>query len=318
MSIGRLPARSIVATAVKAVALPMLALLLIAATYLVDVLVARDQRIVYWVEPVQAAPQVGADRYVFTIGASRVLARVDREMAGVPERCSAAGYALVIDSTRPEGAERIVAAVDSQIAGQGLARCAGVWFQDRPADDATLLAGVFPANWLFPTLLLLSFALMYALYRRYRLPPAAPALSAPRAVVHGIVAAGLMVAVSLLYTTILAAGGVHGKEMAASDGHFHLPIWLGVAFFQPMIEEVAMRAWLIPIVMTRLRPVAAIVGTSALFSLVHGSLQADDLGLYFLLGCILAVVWVRTRSLLACVVAHVGNNTAVYLAFLWS
>jgi len=69
---------------------------------------------------------------------------------------------------------------------------------------------------------------------------------------------------------------------------------------------------------TRLRPLvgtaASIVGSSALFALVHGYSLAATLPV-FALGVLMAVAFVRTRSLTRIVIAHWLINVVTFVAW---
>lgn len=91
---------------------------------------------------------------------------------------------------------------------------------------------------------------------------------------------------------------------------FSIGMLLVAAVYAPFLEEVAFRGWLVPIA-RRAVGAAPAAGLSALaYAAVHlpggaaGALAA--LGL----GALLAALFLRTRSVLACIIAHGGYNGA--------
>jgi len=86
------------------------------------------------------------------------------------------------------------------------------------------------------------------------------------------------------------------------------------SLFSAFHEEMIFRAFLV----TRLRPLvgtaASIVGSSALFALVHGYSLAATLPV-FALGVLMAVAFVRTRSLTRIVIAHWLINVVTFVAW---
>jgi membrane protease YdiL (CAAX protease family) len=86
------------------------------------------------------------------------------------------------------------------------------------------------------------------------------------------------------------------------------------SFFSAFYEETVFRAFLI----TRLRPILGqstawvVVASSALFALMHGYSPRETVAV-FAYGCVMAVVFVRTRSLTRLVIAHWISNVMYFL-----
>lgn len=91
-------------------------------------------------------------------------------------------------------------------------------------------------------------------------------------------------------------------------------MFLLVAVLGPVFEEILFRGVLFTS-MKRVMPVwAAVLGSAAVFSLAHGDLNAA--GPLFVLGCVLAVIFQRTRSVAASSVTHALWNAQTFAAVL--
>lgn len=94
-------------------------------------------------------------------------------------------------------------------------------------------------------------------------------------------------------------------------------IVLGLAYIcilSPIAEEILFRAWLIPFMKRVIGLKTACVLSAAMFFSIH--LPLDSVGAAVSLAictCIYTVIWVRTKSLWLCVLAHAGWNIAVLL-----
>ena len=99
-----------------------------------------------------------------------------------------------------------------------------------------------------------------------------------------------------------AYGGFDGSNLAVE--------LLAVVLVGPIVEEIIFRG----IAMTRLGPTfgpaAALILSALLFGLAHGTPIA--VGYAFLLGLLLAGIFLRYRSILPCMVFHVFFNLASY------
>lgn len=178
-----------------------------------------------------------------------------------------------------------------------------------------LLASGRPAwtsrgSWTFPGVLALGAAVVYGIYKKYmplEKEPARPGLW--KTVLLGSCTLLVMLLASLAMT-LLADGYVNIRAPVAIES---VPVLIGVALLIPFIEEVACRAWLV----TALEKIASvpvsIASSSLIFSLLHFSIDFHHLLTFFMLGVVLAWLWVRTRSLMACFLVHASYNLVVYL-----
>lgn len=141
----------------------------------------------------------------------------------------------------------------------------------------------------------------------------------------GRAAAGLssyVLAVPFLIAAAVANAAVYavgGKEVPAQDVALAIQEQihsqpLQVAFFAvlliPLLEEVIFRGFLLEVVSSRLGAAAGVVLSSFAFAILHGVAAAPVI---FALAVAMALVKLRTRSLLVCWLIHGTHNGAVLL-----
>ncbi len=80
----------------------------------------------------------------------------------------------------------------------------------------------------------------------------------------------------------------------------------------PLSEEVLFRGYLFPVIKKYSSPWFAIIFSGAIFSLIHYNLAA--LPTLFLMGCLLALSYERTKSLWVPIIAHTLFNSATTIA----
>jgi len=94
-------------------------------------------------------------------------------------------------------------------------------------------------------------------------------------------------------------------------------VLVGAVVVAPVAEEILFRGFLYATLRRSFGPLAAIVLSSAIFSLLHSQLTAAPS--LFVIGFLLAYLYERTRSLVAPMAAHAANNLysllVVYLTF---
>lgn len=91
-----------------------------------------------------------------------------------------------------------------------------------------------------------------------------------------------------------------------------IPNWVLIVFaglVAPVTEEVIFRGYLLPSVMKHMGYVWGVVIASAIFALVHMVFEPMTLLIMFLLGCMLSVMYIRTKSLWPGIIFHSINNT---------
>ncbi|MFA7541297.1 MAG: type II CAAX endopeptidase family protein [Lysobacterales bacterium] len=79
-------------------------------------------------------------------------------------------------------------------------------------------------------------------------------------------------------------------------------------FSAPIVEEFAFRAWFMTHASRAIGAVAALVVSTLAFIMIHLPDHAVEYLWFALVGIILGLLWLRTRSLLACITAHAMIN----------
>lgn len=128
-----------------------------------------------------------------------------------------------------------------------------------------------------------------------------------------VVLAGLLI--GFLYDLLLVSLGVDApsavpSEFTASGPAFAMVAVLAV-FVAPLAEETFFRGFMFAGIAKRLGYVWGIVLSALLFSLAHMEVLA--LPPIFILGLLLAWLYVRTGSIWPCIVAHFGYNSIALL-----
>jgi hypothetical protein len=127
----------------------------------------------------------------------------------------------------------------------------------------------------------------------------------------------LLVASGALFYGIMTFGAVStartGESLVASIND---PLALGVLFLlicvvAPLVEETIFRGFVYAGLRRRLPLVPSVVGSAALFALLHANPEA--MLPITLIGVVLAILYERTRSLWPCIICHALNNTLVFL-----
>lgn len=124
------------------------------------------------------------------------------------------------------------------------------------------------------------------------------------AVLASDVAARLLVALGVPMPVGAAAGDALGGGLIVA---------LVMVVFAPVVEEFAFRAWFLTHAGRVIGNIPALVVSATLFSLVHLPSSALHAVVFVVFALVLGALWLHTRSLLACIVAH-GTYNAIVLA----
>ncbi len=134
---------------------------------------------------------------------------------------------------------------------------------------------------------------------------------------------GAMLAVGfcgmLVWGLILLPFGIQAQEpivpLFGSGGSALASALLVGGLFAPLVEEVVFRGFLFAGLLNVVSPVAAVLGSAALFGALH--LQPFAFPVLFLLGVLLATLYYRTGSLWPSILFHFFiNASAIILQFL--
>ena len=131
--------------------------------------------------------------------------------------------------------------------------------------------------------------------------------------------AAVMIALSEidnLMRAALPAGALEQLDFAPDLGDIVEIAWLGpflAVVIAPVTEEIVFRGLILRGLLGRWRPAAAVLFSAGLFALVHFNPVQAPVAL--LLGLLTGWLYVRTRSLGLCILAHALNNAASYLTW---
>ena len=151
----------------------------------------------------------------------------------------------------------------------------------------------------------------WAFTRQLSLPgPNASALPPGQQLACGIgVAAALWLALKLLGLLVPEAGIDSGYTVAAIG----LPITLSIMFIEPLMQELALRLWLVTLAERALGPWLAVLVSGLASIAMYYSLGWTTTLPSAAVGCALAALFVRTRSLWACLAANSLLGLALFL-----
>ncbi len=97
-----------------------------------------------------------------------------------------------------------------------------------------------------------------------------------------------------------------------------VPYWFLFVFagiLAPLTEELIFRGFVLPSVMKNMGYMWGVVISSAIFALSHMVFEPVTLLIMFLMGCLLSVLYIRTKSLWPGIIFHgINNTTGIFLA----
>ena len=97
-----------------------------------------------------------------------------------------------------------------------------------------------------------------------------------------------------------------------------IPYWFLFVFagiLAPLTEELIFRGFVLPSIMKNMGYMWGVVLSSAIFSLSHMVFEPVTILIMFLMGCLLSVLYIRTKSLWPGIIFHaINNTTGIYLA----
>ena len=151
---------------------------------------------------------------------------------------------------------------------------------------------------------------------RYRVPWSIAGMRMPRRLTAALLLPWLVLLLSLtlsaLYAVAIRYGGWERLEPSTlpadilGSGMLKVVNMLVLTLWVPMSEELFFRGFLLTGLLHRMGPVGAAVASSLLFAVGHGSLGA--LVPTLIAGLLLSWLYLRTRSLLPCFMAHSAQN----------
>ena len=102
------------------------------------------------------------------------------------------------------------------------------------------------------------------------------------------------------------------RKMKLDFKEYPVPLFLQIAIFAPVIEEVLFRGIILRGFLGNYKPKMAIFLSALFFGLVH--MNVPQFVSAFTIGLFLGILYYRTQSLLLCIAVHALNNGIVILA----
>lgn len=313
-------------TAVRRAALLLLSLLLPAITLasvvgitLAALRVGDNDRAIVWVAgtPAQLAAaslSLQANEWFADVGVD-----VARAALPAPPECPAHARQLSIGKLRQEeiqAARELIEAI-AQDNGAWVCRSQVYLLNEsrtgRPQAVSAALAGAVLESCLLPLGLVAWVFLAYA--GRLGLRRHAPA---PRGLV-GHVAAGIgaglvwWLAIFLLDASLRPFGLVLAPAEPWSASLLGPGLVIGIVLVEPLLGELSFRAWMLPLSERALGPWAAAIGSTVAFAAAQLPASPADAAPSLLLGAINAALYLKTRSLVACVLCSAMASASLFL-----
>ena len=102
---------------------------------------------------------------------------------------------------------------------------------------------------------------------------------------------------------------------ADGDGHDDVWLWVGAIFIGPVVEECMFRGVLLRGLLTRYKPVTAVLLSSVLFGLIH--VRLHQVVPATLLGLLFGIVFLKSRSLIHTILLHMLSNTLIFCSVIF-
>jgi membrane protease YdiL (CAAX protease family) len=292
-----------------AVAMPLLAgavLVFFAAT---TVMVGSNDRALVWAEgergQIEAMRQRVADSPWFPQGRTRAAGTATE----LPSTCSDAAYEFSFGGLRAEQAQAARSTLESYARDAGARLCQTNLFiiNEHPDPVATPTRARLASALLQSALIPCGIALLvyWAFARQLQLQPNAGGQRLGAQVAIGVIAgvAGAS-ALAVLSWFLRMAGGMAQEPMVGNFADLGPYLLVAILFSEPLLEELAFRAWLIPIAERAIGSYGAAALSATLFAAVHLPFGAREVISAMVVGGVLATTYLRSRSLLACVMAN--------------
>jgi membrane protease YdiL (CAAX protease family) len=298
-------------TLAKAVSLPLLAGICLSASALLGLLSSGSTRVEMTFVGDSRSVNATLEQAKF-LGSVKVLRAGESALAF--ESGCANGSTVLIDLL-PEFSSGQIEQLIESAGGEGATLCEGPTYQFNQAASFESSVSGFGFGWQWTLALLLTSAVVLGIYRRYG-PVRDQANLSVRpagAIMIGLAAAVLLYGIRALILARLHLDGGAPAVVGEGSGVGAPFVLASVGILVPIVEEVAFRAWLIPIASRVIGLVGAVALSVALFVAGHLVLEPSVALFYLGAGMIFSMVWCMTRSLMGCFAAHGTYNVLVFL-----
>ncbi len=290
---------------VKACALPFLAIVLLGASLLIGTLIGSVTKTNVWI--VGDGDHVRSRLFDSSI---RDPVYISKEASSNFPSCSGAITKLTIETPSYE----FIAAdgLNEWLRKSGFEVCEGpVFTYTQVPLSSGLGKNFYGLSWLL--LLVLSYGLILLIYRKFGTPKGVMPVADNfmRLFASGLIAAGLLYLIKTLVFDWDSAYKSLPSLAVNKEFLLTIPVVLSIGILIPLIEETAFRAWLIPLASQSVGQVGAVVLSTTMFALTHWIFDWSSFIFYISAGIIFSTLWVLTRSLFSCVLAHGAYNSAI-------
>ena len=133
-------------------------------------------------------------------------------------------------------------------------------------------------------------------------------------VVYGLLGTLPLYAFSIIFAK--STGFVAGDYLVpALSNAPSLAATASICLLIPFMEELGYRAWFISFASNATKPTVAVLLSVAIFVLAHGTFDWASMIFYGVAGGFYAVLWLRSKSLIVCTVAHCTYNFMILLTY---
>lgn len=295
---------------IKALSLPLLAIFFIALS-LASLLFLPSgvTRVSIWVHGVDS--DLGKRIAAVDFGTPVHAVPVGTGSEESPSNCTGNVWQIVTETNAREGGDIL----HGRLASAGIIACSGLSYEfNMPPTNSSGVARLL-VGWPHFLLLVCGIAAAIFIYRRHGDLRRSVEPTMLVKVCAGVIGAVLVCLFAELVARAFQGDGQEYIPSANTQKFSILPL-VAASMLIPFLEEISFRAWLIPLAEKAVGTAGAVVFSAIAFSLSHGMYELGPLLFYAAAGAVLSGIWVRTKSLLACVVAHGLYNTWItFIAF---
>lgn len=236
----------------------------------------------------------------------------------LPAGCLGTAHEFSFGGLRAEQAQAARSLLESHAAEAGARVCQSNIFiiNEHPDPIATTSSARLASALLQSALLPCGFAVLiyWAFARQLRLQPNAGGQPLRvQARIGAMAALSGSVALAAFVWLLPSAGVASPEPVPGTLADLGPYLLVGILVSEPLLEELAFRAWLIPIAERAIGSAGAALLSTLLFALLQLPFGWTGFAHTLVVGSVLAVTYLRTRSLLSCVIANALMAGAVLL-----
>jgi len=227
----------------------------------------------------------------------------------VPPECGETAHEFSLGGLRAEQAQAARSVLESYARDAGATVClTNVFIINEHPDPVATPPLSRLANGLLQTALIpcgVALLIYWAFAGQLRLRLDAESKGLPAQIGSAFVAAFVgVLALAGLGWLMRTAGWTSPEPVVGSLAELGPYLLVAILFSEPLLEEISFRAWLIPLAERAIGTAGAAALSTLLFALMHLPFGLAEFASAGVAGAVLTATYLRTRSLLACVVAN--------------